>query len=54
MKLTLLFTLTFALLIAATPASGAKGTDTVAMVDCENCNNRFRFCFDVSALRLSY
>jgi hypothetical protein len=53
MKLTLLFTLAFALLVAATPASGAKGTNTVAIADCENCNNRFRFCFDVSMLRLS-
>jgi hypothetical protein len=51
MKLMLLLTLAFTLLVAATLVSGAKGTNTLAMVNCEDCNNRFRFCFDVSALQ---
>jgi hypothetical protein len=61
MKLTLVLTLAFTLLVSATPGSNvhnaadvakvaANPGSSVAMVDCEDCKNRYQFCFDVSVL----
>jgi hypothetical protein len=61
MKLTLVLTLAFTLLVSATPGSNvhnaadvakvaANPGSIVAMVDCEDCKNRYQFCFDVSVL----
>jgi hypothetical protein len=50
MKLTLVLTLAFTLLVSATPGSNVHNAADVAMVDCEDCKNRYQFCFDVSVL----